>query len=59
MNANNLKVMYYKGSEPNQGWHEADSIAGFLTNAEPIILGGYFGVVVNHAGVVAISELSS
>ncbi len=46
--------MYYKNNEPNGGWHGATDIQGFLAEKEPIILNGYFGVIVNHAGIGAI-----
>ena len=56
VSTDNITLMYYKGNEPNQGWHNAEDIEGFLADAEPVIVNGYLGVVVNHAGVVAVFE---
>jgi hypothetical protein len=56
MEFGDLAVMYYKGTDPNRGWHNATDIEGFLADNAPIILDGYYGVVVNHAGVIALSD---
>ena len=53
-NPADLVLMYYKGTVPNQGWHKAENIEGFLANDESIIADGFYGVVVNHAGTVAL-----
>jgi len=56
VSTDNITLMYYKGNEPNQGWHNAQDVAGFLADTEPVVVNGYLGVVVNHAGVVAVLE---
>jgi hypothetical protein len=55
-----LKLQYYKQNEPDQGWHNAEDIEGFLGEPEPVsftdALGNHWlGVVVKHAGLVALS----
>lgn len=54
MRVEDVVLMYYKENEPNTGWHRADEIDGFLSDAEPVIVDGYYGTVVNHAGVIAL-----
>jgi hypothetical protein len=48
-------LLYYKSTDPNPGWHDAADIAGFLSDADAVVLDGYYGVVVNHSGIVALS----
>jgi len=49
-----ITLIYYKGNEPNQGWHNAEDVEGFLTEDEPILLDGYYGFIVHHAGIVRL-----
>ena len=56
VSTDNITLMYYKGNEPNQGWHNALDIAGFLADNEPLVLNGYLGVIVNHAGIVTVVQ---
>lgn len=45
------KVMYYKVSAPNDGWHEASDVVGFLGDTPQSYAGGIL-LTVSHGGVV-------
>lgn len=54
-----LQVLYFKQSEPDQGWHDARGVVGFLETTEfqrivDAIGQHYLGIQVRHGGIVSI-----
>jgi hypothetical protein len=55
-----VTILYYKDSEPNQGWHNAEDVVAFLATNERQILElentRHLGIQVRHGATIKLSN---
>lgn len=51
--ASSARVMYYKPSDPNEGWHDTGDVVGLLAET-PVIQDGMVTLILRHGGILAI-----